>query len=157
MGRVSSKAVADTVGMLAVVLSLIFVGLQIRQNTIATRAAAYQAIGFHGSDIMIAEAMDHAFAALRVAALDSAQWGSIDAAGWYQLEQRLTGYMRAVEAVYLEVEEGLLPRDALQRFGLDVTTGTRTYPFGRLWPAVRPRLSAKFAAYVEAQLNIDGS
>ncbi len=41
----SKKAIRETLAVLGVVASLIFVGYEIRQNTIAARAAAYQAIG----------------------------------------------------------------------------------------------------------------
>ena len=43
------KDVLEIVGITAVVLSLAFVGYEIRQNTIASRAAAYQAIGVAGA------------------------------------------------------------------------------------------------------------
>jgi hypothetical protein len=35
----------EIVGVIAVVASLVFVGYEIRQNTVTARAAAYQAIG----------------------------------------------------------------------------------------------------------------
>ena len=41
----STKAIGETLAALSVVASLIFVGYEIRQNTVAARAAAYQAIG----------------------------------------------------------------------------------------------------------------
>ena len=43
--RDQRKDVLEIVGIIAVVLSFAFVGYEIRQNTIASRAAAYQAIG----------------------------------------------------------------------------------------------------------------
>ena len=41
----SGKAIRETLGFLAVVAGLVFVGLEIRQNTIAARSAAYWEIG----------------------------------------------------------------------------------------------------------------
>jgi hypothetical protein len=41
----SGRAVRETVGLLAVVAGRVFVGWEIRQSTIASRAAAYQTLG----------------------------------------------------------------------------------------------------------------
>ena len=154
MQRVPLKAVADLLGMVAVVLSLIFVGYQIRQNTIATRAAAYQALGLHASNVWNARAMDPSFASLMADAQDTARWHGIDQAGWYQLAASLTAFMRGAETVYLQVQEGLLPDDALGRLGFDVASTGNMYPVDRLWPTVKPRLSEEFASYVEEKLGL---
>lgn len=42
----SGEALRETLGFIGVVASLVFVGIEIRQNTIVARAAAYQDIGF---------------------------------------------------------------------------------------------------------------
>ena len=41
----SGKAGRETLGMLGVIASMIFVGFEIRQSNVQARAAAYQAIG----------------------------------------------------------------------------------------------------------------
>jgi len=52
--RMSAKAVGETLAAIGVIVSMLFVGMQIRLSNIQARAAAYQAIGiatseFHGS------------------------------------------------------------------------------------------------------------
>ena len=46
----SGKAVRETFTSLGVIASMIFVGLEIRQNTMVARAAAYQEMGFGAAD-----------------------------------------------------------------------------------------------------------
>jgi hypothetical protein len=50
---VSGKEVREVVGFAGVVASLVFVGVEIRQNTVTARAAAYQAMGEAVSDSWI--------------------------------------------------------------------------------------------------------
>ena len=46
----SGKDIRDSVGLLLVVASMVFVGFEIRQNTIAARSAAYMEIGIATSE-----------------------------------------------------------------------------------------------------------
>ena len=54
----SRKSIAEAIGLVAVVASLGFVGLEIRQNTRMARAAAYQSIGIAASDAWLSLAYD---------------------------------------------------------------------------------------------------
>ena len=46
----SAKAIRETLGFIGVIASMVFVGLEIQQNTIASQAEAYQAIGIATSE-----------------------------------------------------------------------------------------------------------
>ena len=76
MNREQQKNIFEAVGMVAIVASLVFLSLEIRQSNVQARAAAYQAIGIatatafdslaHDRQFLIlaqkaAEAMDKAF------------------------------------------------------------------------------------------------
>ena len=50
-GQTDWKTILELIGAGAVVLGLIFVGLELRQSTIAARAAAYQELGIATADI----------------------------------------------------------------------------------------------------------
>lgn len=49
--KLENRQIVEIFGVLAVVISLIFVGLELRQSTIASRAAAYQEIGLATSEL----------------------------------------------------------------------------------------------------------
>jgi len=53
MGKLSARAVGEIVAVISVVLSLLFVGLQLRQSTAATQAAAYQELGIATSEMLM--------------------------------------------------------------------------------------------------------
>src|SRR5688500_13996652 len=57
-------SVIEIVGFVGVIGSLIFVGIQIRQNTIASRANAYQQMGAAVADIWFSTAQEPARAAM---------------------------------------------------------------------------------------------
>ena len=50
------KALREAIGLMGVIGSLIFVGLEIRANTVAARAAAYQQMGSAISNIWLESA-----------------------------------------------------------------------------------------------------
>ncbi len=45
MPRLSAREIGEVVAILGVVLSLLFVGLQLRQNALVSRTSAYQDLG----------------------------------------------------------------------------------------------------------------
>ena len=62
----SGKAVRETLGFLAVVASMVFVGLEIRQNTLQAQAAAYQEIGHQSAEWYRSRLDDRHLLALQV-------------------------------------------------------------------------------------------
>ena len=50
--------VREVLGFLGVTASLVFVGLEVRQNTIATRATAYQGMGAAVAEVWLEIASD---------------------------------------------------------------------------------------------------
>jgi hypothetical protein len=153
MTRMSFKAVADLVALGAVVLSLVFVGLQIRQNNRMARAAAYQALGLHASDIWAERSHDPSLAALVVASKDTAKWASIDEVGWERLRSMHTAYLRGAEAIFRQIQEGLLSSDALATLGYQPDYIVTNPAFQRLWPELKTRTSEDFAAYIERRMH----
>ena len=153
----SGKTVQETLGFLGVMASLVFVGTEIRQNTIAARSAAYQELGLHiATNFYLQTAHDPQFAELTTIATDPARLGEIDDTGWTQLRNQMMAALRTMETVWLQVEEGLLPPDALERFGL-LTTGRGLLSgpvFERLWPGVRGSLHAEFYSFLVRQFDI---
>ena len=112
---VSSKDVREVIGLLAVVASLVFVGLQIRQSNIQARGAAYQAIG-------IATSQYHANVDDRTIRLFTEAnypiafelWTLADWDRYYR--SQLAG-LRMVETLLLQVEQGVLDANALDQLG----------------------------------------
>jgi len=142
----SGKTIRETLGVLGVIASLIFVGVEIRQNTIASRAAAYQAIG-----IATATAFDNTAHNRRLIinahATTAAEMDEID---WLQWANLMSGYARLGETLLLQVEEGILPADAMERLGYVGWRSIFQNPkMACVWPLVRPGVSPSFREFVE--------
>jgi len=148
----SGKAIRESIGFIAVVAGLAFVGLEIQQNNKLAQAAAYQEIGFYTAESWWQSAHDRDYTELELLSFDPTRWDEIDEVGWRQLASGLTAIMRGSETVFLQVEQGLLPSDAMQRLGYGVDPHVyMPNSFDRLWEEIRPRMDAEFAAYIEQQ------
>ncbi len=141
----SNKAIRETLAALSVVASLIFVGYEIRQNTVAARAAAYQAIGIATAAAFDSWAHDRQFLTLRLKAADA-----MDATDWGQFATKMTVFARLGETVLLQVEQGLLPPDAMERLGyrgwMRLFEDPKT---ACIWPLIQPGVSTSFSEFVE--------
>ena len=146
------KSTREAVAALGVIASLVFVGYEIRQNTTVARAAAYQEIGFNVLETWRQIAHDPDLASLLVLTADSARWEEIDPVGRLQLVAVDVGQMRAWEAIYRQVNEGLLPDDAITQFGY----GTGMSAWSRhIWPSVKRRIPPDFAEFVERHYRLN--
>ncbi len=90
------KNLVEIVGVIAVVASLIFVGYEIRQNTVAARAAAYQAIG-----VATAEAFDSLAHDKEMVAIMRKLAEEMKASDWAQYKMKMTVFARLGETVLL--------------------------------------------------------
>ena len=146
------REAGGAVAVLGVLASLVFVGLEIRQNNRIARAAAYQAIGIAVSESWLAGATNRELAETvdRVLATDSSSWDPSDLSVSVSY---LGSVLRLYETTYLQVREGLLPPDALESLGwssLDESPFLR-----RLWPYVRGSVSLDFREYLERKVGLD--
>jgi len=141
----SPRAIRETLAVLGVIASLLFVGWEIRQNTIAARASAYQAIGIATASAFDSQAHDpQSLAALQKTAAD------MDSTDWAQFQLVMTVFARLGETVLLQVEQRLLPPDAMERLGYggwpQILGNPKT---ACVWPSIRAGVSDSFREYVE--------
>ena len=131
------KDLVEIVGVIAVVASLIFVGYEIRQNTVVARAAAYQAIG-----VATAEAFDSLAHDQQLAAIIQKSAEAMNASDWAQYTYKMTVFARLGETVLLQIEQGLLPTDAMERLGfigwMRIFEDPKT---ACIWPSIQPDVS----------------
>ena len=145
---------AQLLGQVVIILSVVFVGLELRQNNRIARGAAYQAIGVATAELWIALSQNEN---------TTQQWStppdSLEAADWARLHAEWTASIRLLEALLLQVEEDLLPEDAVDRLGFSDFRRAGSDPvFVCLWPVLRPGTSAAVRTLVEGDgpLNTAG-
>ena len=139
------KDLIEFVGVVAVVASLVFVGYEIRQNTVAARAAAYQAIG-----VATAAAFDNWAHDRQLLEVYQKSADNMDEMDWVQYATKMNVYARLGETVLLQVEQGLLPLDAMERLGyrgwMEIFEDPKT---ACIWPLIRQQVSTSFREFVE--------
>lgn len=125
----------ELVGIAAILLSLIFVGLELRANNVQARAAAFQALGiataeYHQSfDDRINLLFDQAFDNEAIK-----QWSYSD---WLATERMLRADVRLLETVLLQVDQGLLDEFALDQLGFGYAENFLSIPaVACIWPRI---------------------
>ena len=154
MPRLSARAIGEVVAVLGVVLSLFFVGLQIRQNAVVSRASAYQDLGIAMAEGWRLRASDRELNDLiyRAGSTDPDVWSNLTDSDIRRVRAYILSTLRIYQSAYLEVQEGLLRPEALDDLGIG---GFRENNLLRnMWPFVRGTLSVEFADYLASGLDL---
>lgn len=149
-GAFKGRAV-ELAGLIGVIASLAFVGLEIRQNTRAVRAATIQAVSDQAMDLTLSLANDEHFPRLVTLMVeDGVVRADLSREDARRLIFVVVAGMRRMENVYLQVEAGILDEGALGR----TTVGFYRNPFVReLWAATREDYDPGFAVYWEGMIT----
>jgi hypothetical protein len=147
-------SIIEMVGFIGVIGSLVFVGLQIRQNTIAARASAYQQMGAVVSGVWLGTAQDPGHAVLTMRFFEEADAKFTPAEEAVLINQTI-GAFRQLETTWRQVKLGLLDADVMDAFGWNAQ-GIPAYAVNlrRLWPRIGPLMSPDFRTYVEGTLGL---
>ncbi len=132
-----SEAKREALAAVGVIVSMVFVGLQIRQSNVQARAAAYQAIG-----IATAEYWQNRSARVNRLHTEAnypealARWTLSD---WEMYSSDMNYGLHLLETVLLQVEQDLLDAEAMESLGysLDDHRAMATPGFVCLWPIIR--------------------
>jgi len=110
----SGKAIRETLGFLGVIASMVFVGMEIRGNTVAARSAAYQVMGVELANLYHDWSMDPEVADLLSRGLAGR---NLTEAETVQFTYLYVSALRLYETTWRQVELGLLDAEHLQWFG----------------------------------------
>ena len=143
-----SAQVAESIGLIAIIAGLVFVGLEIRQNNRLAQAAAYQEIGSataqNWHDMSQQPEFNQVF--LRHFSADSTWWADQHPRDVERLITAWIGFLRQYETIRLQIDLGLLDEIAMDRLGWGLV---REQPaLQHLWPYVGYAVDPAFAEYV---------
>jgi hypothetical protein len=147
--------IGQTVAVVALVVSLVFVGVQINQNTRATRAASHNEVSNSLNEInrMFAENADLA----RIWIAGAANRQALTAEERWRFDSTLRAYMHVCETMFIQAGLGTGDKSIL----LAEQDGVRTVlasPGGSEWWAENPYgFCAEFRAYVAELANPAGA
>lgn len=99
--------IAEIIGAICIVISLIFVGIQVKDNTTASEAATYQASVGYDIELLMAVAGDPDMARIVSTYIygDSSSLSELDTT---RAEYQMTALLRHLENLYSQHELGLL-------------------------------------------------
>ena len=146
------REMRDSVGLLAVVLSLIFVGMEMRQNNTIARASAINELASNQRDLLLGIVTDGELSSVWAdylqngVALDS--FNARD-------QTRLSGLQQALvinmENAFLQREMGLLPDELSGLYHFSGSPVFSSANFEAFWSDERYRYHPSFAAALEKE------
>jgi hypothetical protein len=145
--RISSRAIRQSLGAAGVIISLVFVGMQIRESNCLARAGAYREIGistagFHRGFTArmnrVATESEYPEAVNR--------WTLED---WETMERIETADLRMLEMIQLQVEQGLLSPDAVARLGYNWGSILSNPAMACIWPELRTQVGPSVRKLIE--------
>ncbi len=147
----SGKAIRETLAALGVIASMVFVGLEIRQNTTVARAATRQALTETATAWAMAMATDPDLLALYDTRFNPT---SALAPGDHRAGYAMVTNLWTLENVFLQVREGIADESLFASYGWRGRTEFRTPEFRDWWAGVRLRFQPDFVAAFEAEYDL---
>lgn len=142
--RTSPRFIGEMVGLVAVVVSLGFVGFEIRQNTTAVKSATTQAISDQAMALTLAMATDEHLPSLVQKMTSGTPPSEFSAEDRYRLQLVVVAGLRRQENLYAQVQAGVLDETALR----NVSFGFYRNPLGNEnWTQLREFFDPDFARY----------
>lgn len=152
----TTSRVGRILAALGVIASLVFVGLELRQNTAALRAQTRQGLADRNADVIyaLAENPELARAWTVMWQRDPLESRAMTMTDTAQARWGMWGMLRFVEHAFLQVEEGILPASALDGYGFRANNNFMTPQFAEFWFGIRERFDARFVNALEAEYDL---
>lgn len=141
-------AIAETVGAIGVIASLLYVAFQVRQNTRSVRTATYEALVRSSSDFLTPVLQDPELASSFEAAV--ADWGSIDAGRRSQVNYLFTQLFRLWENAFFQKQQGTLEPTLWEAWRHVMVSYFHQAGVQEWWVARRMAYSSTFRDFLEA-------
>ena len=118
------KGIIEILGLVALIGSLIFVGIEIRQNSLAVRGATHQSISEQVTKLYMHVATNDRLSKLvsQMLASDTSNHNfrnQLNAADELSLDFTVLTGLRRIENIYLQESDGILSNKAFERIGLE--------------------------------------
>jgi len=118
------KEIIEILGLVAIIGSLIFVGIEIRQNSLAVRGATHQSISEQVTKLYMHVATNERLSKLVSQMLPNDTSNDdlrnkLNAADQISLDFTVLTGLRRIENIYLQKSDGILSDKAFERIGLE--------------------------------------
>jgi len=149
------RGVGGLVATIGVILSLIFVGMELRQSTVISRAQTRQGLADRNGDLISSIAQNpelaRAWGIMWRERLDSIPLTHTDST---QANWAMFGMLRHVENVYLQYLEGVVDESVLDSYGFRGNDNFEGAQFPDWWAPRRHRFDPRFVEEFEAEYGL---
>ena len=143
------RKIFELTGLLSVVVSLAFVGFEIRQNTSAVRSATYIAISNQVIDISRDIATDERLSRLtHLMLVENIRGDELNPEELISLQMHVNAGLRRIENIYLQVQAGILDPSAFDQIA--VSNYYRTNIARETWDMFGKYFDKGFISHFEA-------
>lgn len=142
----------ESIAAAGVILSLIFVGYEVRQNTKVARGQARQALAELNQEWLILLSQDPEFN--RIFQKVWSTQDELTESEWSRGSFMMTMHLRRLENVFFQYDEGLIDQSALNSYGLQmVAENLNSERFRRYWIGDKWRngFDPKFVNFLEGK------
>lgn len=142
----------EIAGLFSIIASLIFVGAEIRQNTIAVRGATQQEISLQLSEMLTLVVENERIAYLMDEAYNGVTKNEISKVDFSRFRAFANIGFRRIENIYLQHLNGFISDDAFQRIGWDYY---RTPLLREIWEDRKKGFNSDFVIFYEKMRDKD--
>ena len=140
------RNIIEIFGIISVVGSLVFVGIEIKQNTSAVRGATQQAVSSQVSEMYRIVSESERMAELMNGALKGASKSDLSESDYVSFWNFQMMGLRRIENIYLQYKNGLLTEDAFSRIGMGIY---RTKLVREVWEERKRDFEKDFVIFFE--------
>jgi len=148
----SAKMIREALAALGVILSMLFVGLELRQNTLAVRATALNDLASASRDWLLAISSNPELTATMVRWVEGAELSPTETLA---ARSQVLALLRNTENVFLQVQAGAVEESALISYGFGGSLPFRSPHFPPFWAQRRDIFHPDFVAAFEAARGLD--
>jgi|TARA_B110000438_G_scaffold89093_1_gene88548 hypothetical protein len=143
----NKRTLIEIFGLISVIGSLIFVGVEISQNTQAVRGATHQAVFDQVSEYYLFIASEERLADLAAMALtDDIKRNELSKGDRLRLDMLFMTGIRRVENIYMQHKNGILDDDAFKMIGMDSYKSDYVVD---IWNSWRSGFDSEFISFFE--------
>lgn len=142
------KNSVELIGATAIVVSLVFVGYELRQSTAVARSDAYNNFSFQFFDLVSSAALDERMSGLISQVNQGALPADFKPEDQVSIRMYQGAAVRVWEGLYRSVQAGVLPEDALESAASGMLINNKYFKF--TWASTKQLYTSEFVAYFES-------
>ncbi len=135
-------SLGELIAAIATIITLVYLAIQIRQNTTSSRTATYQNIVSTGLELGHTFARDASFADLFTRGANAPD--KLSKAEWVRLQSHINGVFRCYELVFHQFEHGAIDKAAWEGWRLNMQRFFKLAAYREVWQRTRDEFPPAF-------------